>query len=452
MTLGATDQGMVAGDLVNTASRLQSVGGARDGPRRRGDPASRLAGDRLRAGGRPGPQGQGRPRRRVAGPARRRRAVRSRARRPARGAVRRPRRGAAAPQGPVPRHVAGAAGRARLDHRPGRHRQVPPRLGVREVRRRRRRAASSGTTAARPAYGEGITFWALGRDGPQPRRARRDRRRRARPARGSPAMLDEFVPDEAERRWIEPALLALLGRRRGAAGRARRAVRAPGARSSSGSRARAPSSWSSRTCTGPTPGLLDFIDHLLEWSRGVPILIITLARPGPPRAPARTGALAGGTSSPSGSSRSTTTRCASCSPGSCPGCPAAAVRSIVDRADGIPLYAVETVRMLVGDGRLREVDGRYEPVGELGELAVPETLQALIAARLDGLDAGGPDAPPGRRRPRPELHPRGPGGRQRRDRGGRRGPAPRPRRDGAPRAARSTRAHRSAASTCSSRR
>ena len=61
------------------------------------------------------------------------------------------------------------------------------------------------------------------------------------------------------------------------------------------------------------------------------------------------------------------------------------MRSIIARADGIPLYAVETIRMLVADGRLREVDGRYEPVGELGELAVPETLQALIAARLDGL-------------------------------------------------------------------
>src|SRR5207344_3016682 len=27
------------------------------------------------------------------------------------------------------------------------------------------------------------------------------------------------------------------------------------------------------------PGQLDFIDHMLEWSRNVPILIVTLARP-----------------------------------------------------------------------------------------------------------------------------------------------------------------------------
>ena len=31
------------------------------------------------------------------------------------------------------------------------------------------------------------------------------------------------------------------------------------------------------------PGLLDFIDHVMEWSRGVPITLIALARPGAPR-------------------------------------------------------------------------------------------------------------------------------------------------------------------------
>ena len=39
------------------------------------------------------------------------------------------------------------------------------------------------------------------------------------------------------------------------------------------------------------------------------------------------------------------------------GLPEAAVRSIVARAEGIPLYAVETIRMLVADGRLREREG-----------------------------------------------------------------------------------------------
>ncbi len=42
--------------------------------------------------------------------------------------------------------------------------------------------------------------------------------------------------------------------------------------------------------------------------------------------------------------------------------------------------------MLLNDGRLKLMDGSYQPVGDLSTLAVPETLHALIAARLDGLD------------------------------------------------------------------
>src|SRR5439155_6432408 len=61
-------------------------------------------------------------------------------------------------------------------------------------------------------------------------------------------------------------------------------------------------------------------------------------------------------------------------------------KAILARADGIPLYAVETVRALVADGRLERDGETYRPAGELGELAVPETLRSLIASRLDGLD------------------------------------------------------------------
>ena len=133
------------------------------------------------------------------------------------------------------------------------------------------------------------------------------------------------------------------------------------------------------------PGLLDFVDHLLEWSRNVPIYVLTLARPEllekrpdwgagkrnftslylePLPAPAMRELLAG----------------------LVPGLPAAAVKAIVDRADGIPLYAVETVRMLLAEGQLTLDEGVYHPVGDLTNLAVPETLSALIASRLDALD------------------------------------------------------------------
>ena len=69
-----------------------------------------------------------------------------------------------------------------------------------------------------------------------------------------------------------------------------------------------------------------------------------------------------------------------------PGLPEAARHAILSRADGIPLYAVETVRKLILEGRLERDGDRYRPRGDLDLAGVPETLHALIAARLDALD------------------------------------------------------------------
>ena len=193
-----------------------------------------------------------------------------------------------------------------------------------------------------------------------------------------------YVPDEAERRWIESALQTLLGAADGGQPAAREDL------------FRAWRTFLERIAADgmvallfedlhwADMGLLDFIDHLLEWSRGVPILIVTLARPEllerrPDWGAGRRNFLALGLEPLDETSMRELLA------GLVPGLSAASVRSIIRRADGIPLYAVETIRMLVADGRLREVDNHLEPVGELGELAVPETLQALIAARLDGL-------------------------------------------------------------------
>ena len=68
-----------------------------------------------------------------------------------------------------------------------------------------------------------------------------------------------------------------------------------------------------------------------------------------------------------------------------PGLPEEVRRQILDRAEGIPLYAVETVRMLLDRGLLVREGSVYRPEGMIGALDVPETLHALIAARLDGL-------------------------------------------------------------------
>ena len=70
-----------------------------------------------------------------------------------------------------------------------------------------------------------------------------------------------------------------------------------------------------------------------------------------------------------------------------PGLPAEVREQILARAEGVPLYAVETVRMLLDRGLLVQEGAAYRPTGEIEALEVPETLHALIAARLDGLAA-----------------------------------------------------------------
>ena len=70
-----------------------------------------------------------------------------------------------------------------------------------------------------------------------------------------------------------------------------------------------------------------------------------------------------------------------------PGLPERAVAQISERAEGIPLYAVETVRMMLDRGVLEQQDDVYVVTGDVDDVKVPETLHALVASRLDNLTA-----------------------------------------------------------------
>ncbi len=232
-----------------------------------------------------------------------------------------------------------------------------------------------------PAYGDGITFWALG----EMVRSRAglveadDEAVTREKIRESVASL---VPDEAQRGLVEKSLLTLLGFDSGVpADQLFGAWRTFFERiSEQGTVALV-----FEDTHFADSGLLDFIDHMLEWSRGHPIYIVTLSRPELLEKRADGGA---------GKRNFTSTyldplpaeQMRELLAGLAPGLPDAAVANIVERADGIPLYAVETVRMLVADGRLQLADGVYVPSGDLTQLAVPETLTALISSRLDALD------------------------------------------------------------------
>jgi len=380
VTIGAINQGMVAGDLVNTASRLQSV--AAPGTVLVGEATERAASRAIafEAAGEQALKGKAAP----------------------------------VPAWRALRVVAELGGRRRAEtlEAPfvGRDDELRLLKDLFHATSRERRArlvsvigpAGIGKTrlawelskyvdglvedvwyhdGRSPAYGDGISFWALG----EMVRARAglletddEPTTRAKIA----ATVAEHVPDASERRWIEPALLALLGLDAGsiASDELFGAWRTFFERMA----ASAPVVLVFEDFHYADSGLIDFVDHLLEWARTLPIYVVTLARPDflerrpdwgagkrsftsiflePLAAAAMRDLLAG----------------------LVPGLPENAIRAIVARADGIPLYAVETVRMLLGEGRLALVEGVYRPSGDLTQLAVPETLAALIASRLDAL-------------------------------------------------------------------
>jgi AAA ATPase domain/Putative zinc-finger len=60
---------------------------------------------------------------------------------------------------------------------------------------------------------------------------------------------------------------------------------------------------------------------------------------------------------------------------------------IAERAAGNPFFAEEIVRELAERGVLRGEPGAYLSAAEVGDVSVPATLQATIAARIDRLDA-----------------------------------------------------------------
>jgi class 3 adenylate cyclase/tetratricopeptide (TPR) repeat protein len=215
-------------------------------------------------------------------------------------------------------------------------------------------------------YGEGITFWALGEilkahagiyESDAPDAAARK--------------LDLMLSDTEDRPWLRARLLPLLGIDSG---------QAP-------SRDESFTAWlrfiEQIASTGPTvivvedlhwadPALLDFLAHLAEWSQGVPLLLVCTARP---ELFEKHSAWAGGlrnvqTISLSPLSEAETSLLVT-----------ALLehdvsddvrKALLDRAGGNPFYAEEFVRLLADRGL---DDG----------MAFPDSVQSLIAARLDTL-------------------------------------------------------------------
>ena len=234
-------------------------------------------------------------------------------------------------------------------------------------------------------YGEGVTFWALGEmvkaqagiletDDVATTVTKLDR------------AVGDLVADRREAEWVAGHLRPLLaldapvGERREEAFAAWRRL------------FEALSAWGPLVLVvedlhWADEGLLDFLDHLADWATSAPLVLICTARPElrerraawGARANAVTIALAPLSDVETGALVSYLLRQALV--------PAGFQEALLARAEGNPLYAEEFVRMLVDRGFLFRNGGGWQL--REGELPLPESVQGIIAARIDALSGDG---------------------------------------------------------------
>ena len=232
------------------------------------------------------------------------------------------------------------------------------------------------------SYGEGVAYWALA-EMVRSRAKILDAEDVTSASAKLHLAVEEWLPDPEERRWVEPRLAHLLGLEDRNARDKEDLFAAWRLFFERMSEVR-PVVLSFEDMQWADSPLLDFVEYVLEWSRNHAIFVLTLSRPELVERRPNWGA---------GRRNFTSIYLEALSPsamhdlvtGLVPGLPDDVVERILLRSEGVPLYAVETVRMLIDRGLLVRVADSYEPSGTIGALDIPETLQALIAARLDGL-------------------------------------------------------------------
>jgi class 3 adenylate cyclase/tetratricopeptide (TPR) repeat protein len=226
------------------------------------------------------------------------------------------------------------------------------------------------------AYGDGVAFWALAemvkaQAGVDERDTEDDAITKLR------AAIDAAIPEDGDARWVESHLRPLIGveTESGLGGDRRGEAFAAWRRFLEALAEQRPLVLVFEDLHWADDGLLDFVDELVDWLRDVPLLVVASARPellerrpgwGGGKLNASTIGLAALSSDQTSLLIARVLERAVL--------PAATQGALLDRAEGNPLYAEQFAQL-------------YLERGSASELPLPETLQGIVAARLDGLAA-----------------------------------------------------------------
>ncbi|NYJ08904.1 ATP-binding protein [Petropleomorpha daqingensis] len=231
------------------------------------------------------------------------------------------------------------------------------------------------------AYGDGVAYWAL---------AEMVRQRLGIAQEDPPDVvreklrvgLERWVGDPVARRYVEPRLGVLLGSED---------AELPRQELFAGWRLfveqlaeEAPVVLTFEDMQWADAGLLDFLEQLLDWSPAHRVFVVVLTRP--ELFDARPSLLSGRRNATAvGVEPLSDAAVGALLDQLVPDLPDRVRTLITGHAAGNPLFVLETIRGLLDRGLVVERDGRRTLVGPIDELQVPATLSALLGARLDAL-------------------------------------------------------------------
>jgi class 3 adenylate cyclase/tetratricopeptide (TPR) repeat protein len=234
-------------------------------------------------------------------------------------------------------------------------------------------------------YGDGITFWALGEivkaqagvlesDPPAEVTAKLE------------AAVADLLPDPSERGWLRARLAPLLGVAGPDAVKAERAeLFAAWRRFVEAIAAARPLVLVVEDLHWADQAMLEFLEHLVERSADLPLLLVATARPELlERQPGWGGGSLASTRIPLGALTDLETARLLAALVGRSVLPVGVQALLLERAAGNPLYAEEFARLLADHGLAagNQVEGE---VAAVPDIPVPETVHGLIAARLDAL-------------------------------------------------------------------